>query len=100
MKKVMEINGENFTIMKSISSFSFHYNTFKDIYSCYEKPSEIKLSIYKDWEKWFNELNCYDFGIISYNGWMFTCGGIIKIDGQMYYIYITKTRQEIYAIEN
>lgn len=97
---MMKINGEYFKIMKPISSFSFCWNTFKDIYSCYQKPSEIKLSIYKDWEEWFNELNCYDYGIISYNGFMFTCGAIINYDGQKYYIYIAKTRQEIYPIEN
>lgn len=100
MTKTMKINGENFKIMKPISSFSLYTGQFKDITECYNRPSQIKQAIFDDWVQWSCEAECEEFGIVGYNGFMFTLGGLIVLSGKMYYIYITKTRQEIYPIVN
>ena len=69
-----------------------------DLLDCYNIPSTAKQEIYKSWWYWAKQNNVKDFGIDTYNGFMFTLTGRIEIDGQEYAIYITKTRQELYRI--
>lgn len=92
MKKYIEIDGMLFQIMKSIDSerrSSRH--TLKECYDC---SSEIKQKIFEDWERFVinNFDDFWNFGIESYNGFMFTLGWTTP-KGEY---YVTKTRQEFY----
>lgn len=79
------------------------YRTLDD---CYVKPSSLKRDIYVDWDKWLVELaNCgqsgYGYGlftVLSYNVMMFTLGAEVynKVGELIGYLYITKTRQELW----
>lgn len=95
MKDTIILHNEIFTVMKPIKPQDFYGRT---LLSCYEKPSIYKQGIYNEWVEWSKHLNIKNFGISSYNGFIFTLGGIIHdyfrdIHG---FIYITKTRQEFY----
>lgn len=70
----------------------------RNLYECYDRPSNTKREIFNDWWAWSKRNNVKDFGIYTYNGFMFTLTGRIEIEGQEYAIYITKTRQELYKI--
>lgn len=92
MKEIRIVNNVKFEIMKPISTGrrSPRY-TLKE---CYARPSEIKLEIFEDWKRYvYNSFeHVWNFGIESYNGFMFTLGWNTP-DGQY---YVTKTRQEFY----
>ncbi len=92
MKQFKEVNGMYFEVMKPIESP--RQRTRKDLHECYDKPSEIKQRIFWEWRHFcinaFEDLD--NFGIESYNGFMFTLGWNTS-DGQY---YVTKTRQEFY----
>ena len=94
-KKEFRIGNEVFTFKHN---GTFYANCGRAIFACYERPSKIKVGIYEYWADWANENNVFDFGISSYNTNMFTLSGKIIIDGGLYALYITKTRQEIYKI--
>lgn len=92
MKKYKEVNGKRFEIKKSIDrERRLPRHTLK---ACYARPSEIKQEIFEDWERFvinnFDEF--WNFGIESYNGFMFTLGWTTP-EGEF---YVTKTRQEFY----
>ena len=104
MKQYIELNNETFEVKKVKGKLCpLEYRTLVD---CYNKPSEIKRSIWSQWIDWLVQLdkNTSDmwFGsltVISYNTMMFTIGCNVynndnKLIGQ---IYITKTRHEFWV---
>ena len=46
----------------------------KDLFECYKKPSTAKQAIYNDCVQQAINDNAYDYGIRSYNVFMFTFG--------------------------
>ena len=105
MKKYIKLNNVDFEVKKVKGELRpLGYRTLVD---CYNKPSEIKCSIWKQWVDWILQLhiNSTDmwFGpltVVSYNCMMFTLGCNVynndnKLIGQL---YITKTRQEFWTI--
>lgn len=92
MKKYIEVNDIIFEVMKPIEKPTFRLR--KNLLVCYKKPSFAKKCIYREWErfcfKYFDDVS--NFGIESYNGFMFTLGWTTT-GGEW---YVTKTRQEFY----
>ena len=92
MKEFKVINGKKFDVMKPIEIET--RRTRHTLKHCYDRPSEIKHEIFEDWERFvinnFDEF--WNFGIESYNGFMFTLGWTTP-EGEY---YVTKTRQEFY----
>ena len=100
MKKTKEINGKVFTVItprKKLDHNSMIFHAL-NLNSCYDRPSEAKRYIYDRWMRWCLDVEGLSwFGIQSYNCMMFTLSGLyydIKED-KYYYLYITKTRQEL-----
>lgn len=94
------LGNEDFKYKGVISKEDLKYKSFKGLYECYNRPSDTKTRIYIEWSSRIYDLgNMLKFGINGYNCHMFTLHSILKVDTKDYYIYITKTRQEIYEIE-
>lgn len=61
----------------------------------YGRPSQVKQQIYDEWEKWAYENDVKYFGITGHNCMMFTLGGIVNVNGQWYYVNITKAHNTL-----
>lgn len=96
MKKYLEINGHGFEVKKPINAIPVISR--RDLSDCYARPSVVKQAIYDNWSRWFVYCNSTQFGVRSYNTNMFTIEGIVEHEGTTYYVYISKTREEIYPI--
>lgn len=97
----MKIGNENFDMKKYINKGDIENLTFKSIYNCYDRPSETKVNIYN---KYYYLLldncdNVLKYGVNSYNRFMFTIHAIVEIANKKYYVYITKSRNEIRKIK-
>lgn len=92
----LNINGQSFICKGSIKDSQITRG--KELYNCYDRPSATKAYIFNAWRDWASELNGW-LDVDSYNCMMFTLKGEIDIENVRYYVYITKTRQEIYNIE-
>ena len=99
--QVIILGNEEFKFKGVISREDLKDKTFRGIYQCYTKPSTAKIKIFLEWASKIYDIDndFLKFGISSYNVNMFTLHSILKVDNKSYYIYITKTRQEIYEIE-
>lgn len=64
--------------------------SYRDIDDCYGRCSEIKRSIWKQWESWFNANNGY-CSVASSNSNFFTIQGYVRNfeTREMYFCYIT-----------
>lgn len=92
MKEFKIVNGTRFEVMKQIEIE--RRATRHTLIYCYDRPSEIKQEIFECWENFVrnNFKEFWNFGIESYNGFMFTLGWTTP-EGEY---YVTKTRQEFY----
>lgn len=92
MKEFKNINGIKFEVMKPIELE--RRSPRHTLTHCYVRPSEIKREIFENWERFVrnNFEEFWNFGIESYNVFMFTLGWTTP-DGEY---YVTKTRQEFY----
>lgn len=103
MKHYVELNNRTFEVKKLKGKpQTLEYRSLDD---CYKKPSALKRDIYNDWYKWlaYNELSNYEYGILtvlSYNSMIFTLGAeVYNKKGELIgYLYITKTRQELWLV--
>lgn len=104
-KEWLVIGDETFTVSHaSVNDFKVR-NCFRELYMCYDRPSDAKKYIYGEWEDFFRTCNtdvlpyCYGSGVISYNCMMFTYGADCDIIYEGEYrrasFYITKTRNEV-----
>ena len=105
MKQFIELNNETFEVKKVKSKLC--PLRLRELADCYAKPSDLKKSIYEKWVNWLMKLNDIStdmhfnpMTVISYNTMMFTLGCDVynnenKLIGQL---YITKTRQEFWAV--
>lgn len=105
MKKYIELNNETFEVKKV--KVELHPLEYKTLVDCYNKPSDIKRSIWSQWIEWLVQLdknaNDMHFGsltVVSYNCMMFTLGcNVYNNDNELIgQLYITKTRQEFWTI--
>lgn len=107
MKQYIKLNNESFEV-KKVKGELYPVKKVRRLGDCYNKPSRAKYDIYNSWLKWYKMANMNEpfyilrhFTINSYNCMMFT----LTIDlydrttnnfiGEL---YITKTRQEFWAI--
>ena len=65
----------------------------------YGRPSQTKIAIYEDWERWFLDNDGY-CGVVSHNCNFFTINGrvIDQITSKEYYCYITASHNRAYEI--
>ena len=105
MKRYIELNNETFEVKKVKGEL--HPLEYRTLVDCYNKPSEIKRSIWKQWVDWILQLdrNSTDmwFGsltVVSYNCMMFTLGcNVYNNDDELIgQLYITKTRHEFWTV--
>lgn len=105
MKKYIELNNETFEVKKVKSKL--HPLEYRTLVDCYNKPSEIKRSIWSYWINWMIQLDkkatdmrLGSLTVISYNCVMFTLGcNVYNNDNNLIgQLYITKTRQEFWTI--
>lgn len=81
--------------LHSFQTWGYGY-TVDDVYT---RPSDTKRAIYKEWERWAYKNDVEYFGITGHNCMTFTLGGIINIDGQWYYMTITKCHNKLTPME-
>ena len=97
----VELNGVTFTLDKKDPVPHKHYlHGYADIYDAYGKPSQIKVAIWKDWERWFYE-HGGDCVISSKNCNFFTIQGWVKDydTGKEYLALITYANHRLYEVE-
>lgn len=98
---IITIHGEEFKVYHSIEQAKcVPYRTFyRTLYQCYDKCSSKKHEYYKKWCDWFNKMGSTKYGVYSANRHYFTMGGEVTFLGGQYYVYISKTRQELIPME-
>ena len=98
MKRTFNLYGKLFEVKSDIHEEPFISS--KDLYSCYDRPSIYKQSIWANWCSWFMDMGCFEFGIRSYNTFMFTIEAIIYVQEfeSDCYLLITPSRQELRVI--
>ncbi len=97
-KNIM-INNETFNIKGIIRAQDLKGLKFDKLESCYNRPSQAKISIYNIWYNTIsNNSNILDFGVGSYNCNVFTINSIIKLQNKKYYLHITPTKNECYEV--
>lgn len=88
-KKTININGETFELVTAHNCYRQLY-AGRGIFDCYDRPSNIKVNIYKNWLEWATDTGIDSFGVSSYNCNFFTLTGIYYAeDGDSYFIRIT-----------
>lgn len=97
----MRIGNEDFTLKKYVTMDDLKYNHYDYLHDCYNRPSDTKVKINNYWRNLlYNEVDeVISYGVSGYNCNFFTLNAIVKINGVKYYLYITKTRQEIHRIK-
>lgn len=105
MKQYIKLNNETFKVKKVKGKL--HPLRLRTLLDCYNKPSNLKISIYNYWVNWLMKLNDIltdihfnPMTVRSYNNKVFTLGCDVynnenKLIGQL---YITKTRQEFWTV--
>ena len=92
------LNGEIFTLDTKETETETML-TRRDIYDCYERPSQHKVAIFNEWRNWFVANNGY-CTVSSYNCMMFTIAGYVTDinTNERYYCYITKSYNKCWKI--
>lgn len=101
MKK-LNISGYEFKVIERENLQGFC--EFETLNQCYGKPSQAKQYIYRDCIKIVNAIEDYfgtnsieDYGVVSYNIYMFTFGANIVKNGELIAIYYeSPARREIW----
>lgn len=105
MKQYIKLNNETFEVKKAKGKL--YPLRLRGLLDCYNKPSNLKISIYNYWVNWLMELNYISndthfnpMSVLSYNAKVFTLGCDVynnenKLIG---HLYITKTRQEFWIV--
>jgi len=96
------LGNETFNLKKFVKSEDIEGLRYDNIYNCYDRPSGTKVNIYNHYYDLLNENTdeVIKYGVGGYNCFMFTINAIVKIDGVNYYVYITKTRNEMHIIKD
>lgn len=96
-KQYMIVNGIEFTVKKPLGRLVLTCDFNRDLNDCYVHPSSRKQAIWRNWLYWARMLpgSC-QLAVSSFNCNFFTIMGLwCREDGKKYFLYITKTRQEI-----
>ena len=103
MTKYMEINGEQFEVIRSAKTESMidaHFVNYRGrgLEHYYEKPSNIKREIWRDWCSWCSSCDeVHYFEITNANDFKFAIGAIyIDEYGEQGYIRITDCHNRLY----
>ena len=98
MKRTFKLNGKVFDVKSDIHD-EVTINC-RDLYSCYDNPSIYKRAIWSEWAAWFMSMNCFRFGVRSFNTFMFTIEALVYVEEfeSDCYLLITPTRQELRII--
>lgn len=98
---VVTIYDKEFKVFHSIEQAKcVPYRTFyRTLSQCYDHPSDVKQKVYSEWCEWFEKMGSKKYGVYSANCHRFTMGGEVKFLGGMYYVYISRTRQELIPME-
>ena len=92
-EKTITINGVKFEKVKGGVN---NINTnLKDIYQCYDRPSQAKISIFKEWVEYAREVGASNWGIASYNANIFTFDFMFSYNDVVYYAHITPSHNYI-----
>lgn len=100
-KEKMFINlGEEFELIGDIKKSDIDKKEFKSCYECYERPSDTKKDIYNRYSYMLDNYSdiVLQYGINSYNVYNITLHAVILYKNEMYYCYITKTKNVIARI--
>ena len=107
MKNYVSIYGKSFELVKPRDKQSYiemaRTIKIRSLSDCYNEPSRYKQAIYDEWEEWLDciENHCgivLRFGVRSHNYAHFTLHAEIEIDGQLYYMLVTPSRNILYLI--
>lgn len=103
--KTIEIEGKIFELCGVVDSERavkrIMGNSGRTVADCYERPSEVKKSIERDWRRWFADSPALrHMGVESYNCMMFTLTGVYRIEmmDEEYLLYITPAHNRAYRI--
>lgn len=97
--QIMKLGREEFNIKGVINMQDLKGLKFDRLESCYNRPSQAKISIYNIWYNTIsNDSDILDFGVGSYNCNIFTINSIIKLHNKKYYLHITPTKNECYEV--
>lgn len=92
-KEKITINGVNFEKVKGGVN---NINTnLKDIYQCYDRPSQAKVNIFKEWCDFAKKVDASNYGIASYNANIFTFDFMFSYENAIYYAHITPSHNYI-----
>ena len=101
MKKnqIIKLGEEEFKLKGIIGIQDLKGLRFDKLESCYNRPSQAKISIYNSWYNTIaNNSDILDFGVSSYNCNIFTINSIIKLQNKKYYLHITPVKNECYKV--
>lgn len=97
--KYIMINNVEFNVKGIIDNDFIKTLKFDSLEYCYNRPSQIKTSIYYNW---YNIISSNSdilyYGVGSYNCNIFTINSIVNIDSKRYYLHITPTKRECYEV--
>ena len=97
-KERITINGETFTVCGTVDNMAFANGVDEsEIFHVYGKPSETKVSIWRDWCKWARESGA-SLEISSHNSYRFTIRGNVEYNGKVYNLYITDCYNRAYEV--
>ena len=97
--KMMKLGEEEFKFKGVINMQDLKGLKFDRLESCYNRPSQAKISIYYNWFNTIsNNSDILDFGVGSYNCNIFTINSIVNINNKRYYLHITPTKNECYEV--
>ena len=97
--QIIKLGEEEFKIKGVINMQDLKGLKFDNLKSCYNRPSQAKMSIYYNWHNTIsNNSDILDFGVGSYNCNIFTINAIIELQNNKYYLHITPTRNECYEV--
>lgn len=101
--KTITINGRIFELLESkdtVYPARARFDSSDAIYKVYERPSQIKVSIWHDWRNWGLCHEILGLEISSYNCMQFTITGLAEIDGEYYNLRITKCHNRAYKVNS
>ena len=101
MKKnqIIKLGNGDFKFKGVINTQDLKDLKFDRLESCYNRPSQAKISIYHTWYNTIaNDSDILSFGVGSYNCNIFTINSIIKLHNKKYYLHITPTKNECYQV--
>ena len=97
-KERITINGETFTVCGTVDSMAFVNGVDEhEIYNVYGRPSEIKVSIWRDWCKWARECDA-DISICGHSSNFFSIIGNVEHNGKVYQLHITYANNRLYEV--